>query len=374
MEHFKAGFFVNQGHYKSFQPNKINQNWTLRNMEVIKLLSEADRMLGRLDMYSEHVPNIDLFIGMHILKEATLSAKIEGTQTSMEEALLPEESIPLDKRDDWTEVQNYIEAMNEAVVALDKLPFSSRLVRQTHKRLLQGVRGKEKLPGEFRRSQNWIGGYNIDDAIFVPPTHTSIPELMDDIDRFVHNEQIWLPDLLKIGLIHYQFETIHPFLDGNGRVGRLMITLYLVSKGILKRPILYLSDYLERHRNSYYSKMMDVRTKDKIDDWLIFFLKGVIETAKSGVNTFEKILQLQKQNEELIKKLRHRSAKALIVLTELYRNPVIDANKVVNITQTSTTTANSLLNDLIELGIIEETTGGKRGRTYRMEKYLALFE
>ena len=294
MEGFKSGIYINQGYYKSFQPNKINRPWTLNDMETISLLSKADRMLGRLDMYSEHIPNIDMFISMHVMKEATQSSRIEGTQTNMEEAILDKEYVPLDKRDDWMEVHNYINAMNEAIKMLQELPFSSRLIRNVHKTLLQGVRGEHKQPGEFRRSQNWIGGTSISDAIFVPPVADSISELMGDIEDFVHNDKIYFPELLKIALIHYQFETIHPFLDGNGRTGRLMITLYLVSKGILKMPILYLSDYLEKHRNSYYACLTKARGDNDISGWFKFFLNGVIETANSGVKTFEDILHLQK--------------------------------------------------------------------------------
>ena len=220
MQKFESGKYVSQGYYKSFSPNPINRPWVIDDMEVITLLSKADRMLGRLDMYSEHIPNIELFISMHVMKEATQSSKIEGTQTEMEDALLDKEDVPLDKRDDWAEVHNYINAMNEAVSKLDSLPFSSRLIRMVHEVLMQGVRGENKTPGQYRVSQNWIGGSNINDAVFVPPVHTEIPELISDIEKFVHNEEINMPDLIKIAIIHYQFETIHPFLDGNGRTGR----------------------------------------------------------------------------------------------------------------------------------------------------------
>jgi Fic family protein len=243
MKKFQAGRYIRQGHYKSFQPNLLDRAWTIDDMGLIQLLGKADRELGRLDMYSDYVPNLALFIQMHVLKEATQSSKIEGTQTNMEEALLEKEDVALDKRDDWEEVQNYVAAMNEAMEKLQSLPFSARLIKETHRTLLQGVRGKHKMPGEFRESQNWIGGATISDAVFVPPVHTSIGELIGDLEKFAHNDEQYFPELLKIALIHYQFETIHPFLDGNGRVGRLMITLYLVSKGILKQPVLYLSDF-----------------------------------------------------------------------------------------------------------------------------------
>ncbi len=373
MKKFKSGLYINQGYYKSFQPNYINKEWLLDNMEIISLLSKADRMLGRLDMYSEHIPNIDLFISMHIMKEATQSSKIEGTQTNMEEALLSKEDVPLDKRDDWMEVHNYINAMNEAIKMLEDLPFSSRLIRNVHRMLMDGVRGEHKQPGEFRKSQNWIGGSSINDAIFVPPIHNSIPELMEDIEKFVHNDNLFFPELLKIAFIHYQFETIHPFLDGNGRTGRLMITLYLVSKGILKRPILYLSDYLEKHRNSYYANLMRVRIDNDITDWLRFFLTGIIETAENGVKTFEEILNLQKEYEEKIRSLGSRSANALKVLTELYKSPITDANAVADIAGISAASAYTLIANLEKIDLLSEVTGGKRGRVYILKKYFDIF-
>src|SRR5690606_16654577 len=277
MKNFKAGYYIDQGTFKSFIPEEINRDWVLDDMEVIDLLSQADRQLGRLDMYSEYIPNIELFISMHVLKEATKSSKIEGTKTNIEDALQEKADIAVEKRNDWEEVQNYIQALNQAIESLKKLPFSTRLIKQTHKILLQDVRGKHKLPGEFRSSQNWIGGASISDAVFIPPHFKEVGELMSDLEKFAHNEEIIFPDLLKIALIHYQFETIHPFLDGNSRVGRLMITLYLVEKQILKRPILYLSDFFERNRMLYYDNLMKVREKNDIQQWFKFFLVGVIE-------------------------------------------------------------------------------------------------
>src|SRR5690606_33302666 len=213
MYNFKSGQTISQGYFKSFQPNLINRNWEVIDMSVLQLLSKADRQLGRLDMYSEYV-NVDLYIQMHITKEAVQSSKIEGTQTNIEEAFLEIEEIQFEKRDDWEEVQNYISAMKEAVKMLHTLPFSSRLIKQTHKILLHGVRGEHKLPGEFRSSQNWIGGASISDAVFIPPVHSSVNELMSDVEKFANDELNPLPELLKIAIIHYQFETIHPFLDG----------------------------------------------------------------------------------------------------------------------------------------------------------------
>ena len=374
MKNFQSGRYIQQGYYKSFQPNPIDRVWSMDNMELIQLLGRADREMGRLDMYSEYIPNIDLFISMHVLKEATQSSKIEGTRTNMAEALLAEEDVAPEKRDDWEEVQNYVAAMKEAISNLDTLPFSSRLIRETHRTLLQGVRGKHKQPGEFRQSQNWIGGATLSDAIFVPPVHSSIGELMSDIEKFVHNNTDYFPELLKIALVHYQFETIHPFLDGNGRVGRLLIPLYLVDKGILKQPVLYLSDFFEQNRTNYYDNLMRAREKNDLLQWFKFFLVGIIETASNSVATFDNILKLQKQVESQIQVLGSRTANAQRVIDYLYQRPIIDAAKVGEVVQVSPASAYKLIVDLVQLGILEEITGGKRGKQYMFMAYLNLFK
>lgn len=373
MKTFIAGEYVSQGSYQSFQPNPIYRDWQLDDLELLKLLGQADRELGRLDMYSDYIPNIDLFIRMHILKEATQSSKIEGTQTNMEDALKDREDVAVDQRDDWEEVQNYVAAMNEAIDKLRKLPFSARLAKETHATLLQGVRGESKQPGEFRRTQNWIGGATIEDAVFVPPIHTSIEELMGDIETFVHTQERYFPELLKIALVHYQFETIHPFLDGNGRVGRLLITLYLVSKGILKKPVLYLSDFFERNRSHYYDNLMGVREKNDLLQWFKFFLVGVIETAKNSIETFDGILQLQKETEAKIQSLGSRAANAQKVLTHLYQHPLADAAKVSEAAEVSPASAYKLIADFEKLEILREITGGKRGKMYMFTAYISLF-
>lgn len=373
MEKFVAGTYIHQGYFKSFQPRLINRDWNISSMDIIGLLSKADRQLGRLDMYSEYV-NIDLFISMHIAKEATQSSKIEGTQTNMEEAFFNKDEISLEKRDDWEEVQNYIQAMNEAVKLLQTLPFSSRLIKQIHKILLQGVRGAHKLPGEFRISQNWIGGATMNDATFIPPVHTSIAELMSDLEQFANNELNHLPDLLKIAIIHYQFETIHPFLDGNGRVGRLLIPLYLVNKGILKQPILYLSDFIEKNRMLYYDNLMRVRTHNDMGQWLKFFLTGVIETAKKGIDTFDGILQLQRNLEHKIKNLGARSGDAKKVIDYLYNQPVIGVDHVEKLIQKSNVTAYKLIQTLEEIEVLKEITGARRNKLYVFYEYIDLFK
>lgn len=373
MKNFKAGKYISQGTYKSFQPEYIDREWKIDNMELLKLLSQADRQLGRLDMYSEYIPNIDLFISMHVLKEATQSSKIEGTKTNIEEALLNKDDVNDEKRDDWEEVQNYIEALNSAVLKLENLPLSSRLVKETHKILLQGVRGKYKLPGEFRSSQNWIGGASINDSTFVPPVFSSINDYMSDLEKFAHNSKTFFPDLLKIALIHYQFETIHPFLDGNGRVGRLIITLYLVEKGLLKKPILYLSDFFEKNRTLYYDNLTRVREKDDIIQWFKFFLVGIIETSKSSISTFDSILKLQKETEIKIQSLGSRTSNAQIVLNYLFQHPILDASKIKELTSLSLPTVYKLIENMVNLGILIETTGSKRGKNYLFKDYTKLF-
>lgn len=372
MKDFQSGNTVNQGYYKAFIPKPVNRLWQIDDMDVIRLLSLADRQLGRLDMYSEYV-NIDLYISMHIAKEATQSSRIEGTQTRVEEAFMQKKDIAPEYRDDWQEVQNYISAMNDAVLQLHRLPFSNRLIRQAHKILMQGVRGHQKMPGDFRLSQNWIGGATLNDAVFVPPPHTYLNELMSDMEKFANDEQNPMPDLLKIALIHYQFETIHPFLDGNGRVGRLIITLYLVSRGILKRPVLYLSAFFEQHRDLYYDNLMKVRTHNNINQWFRFFLSGIIETAKQGIRTFDSILQLQKSMDIRLKPLGNRVADARKVIESLYKHPVVDAAGVSKITGKSNVSAYKLIAGLEKAGILQEITGGQRERVYIFKDYIDLF-
>ena len=374
MKSFKSGEFISQNSFKCFFPKDINRKWTLDDIEIINLLSSADRELGKLDMYSEYIPNIDLFIGMHVVKEANQSSKIEGTKTNIEDAFLDKEDVSEEKKDDWEEVQNYISALNKGITSLEEIPLSSRLIKQSHKILMKGVRGKHKIPGEFRTSQNWIGGASISDAVFVPPPHNEISSLMGDLENFTHNREILLPGLLKIALIHYQFETIHPFLDGNGRVGRLMITLFLVEKGLLKKPILYLSDFFERHKKLYYDNLMNVRTHGDLKQWFKFFLVGVIETAKNSIQTFDNILKLQKEIDQKIQCFGARSGSAREVINKLFNHPFIDAQRVCDIIKVSPPSAYKLINDLEELEIIKEYTGGKRGKKYCFNNYIELFK
>lgn len=372
---FISGKFIDQLEYRSFSPNKINKEWIISNPEVNSLLSEANRLIGELNAFSQIIPDVDFFITMHIMKEATTSSKIEGTKTNMDEALIKdEEDINPEKRDDWGEVQNYINAINKSIEELKELPISNRLLRQTHEVLLSGVRGRHKIPGQFRKSQNWIGA-TLKDAIFIPPHQNEVQELMSDLEKFIHNEKINVPHLIRIGLIHYQFETIHPFLDGNGRLGRLLITLYLVSKKVLLKPSLYLSDFFEKNKAYYYDNLMIVRTSNNLTQWLKFFLVGIIETSKSSIEVFKKVLSLKSRLEtEVLPKLGSKVNRGQQLLQVLYQTPILSTKNIASILDISTSTSNRLVADFVNLGILNEYTGYKRNRKFIFREYVDLFK
>lgn len=375
IQKFKAGTLKKQYGYSSFSPSLINHSWLVNDAKINNLLSNADRKLGELNAFSMLIPDVDFFIKMHITKEATKSSRIEGTQTSMEEALQSEAYINPEKIDDWHEVHNYIKAMNFAIAQLDKLPVSNRLLKQTHKKLLQGVRGRHKLPGDFRTSQNWIGGASLKDAAFIPPHHDEVPDLMSDLEKFINNDDLHVPPLIRIALAHYQFETIHPFLDGNGRLGRLLITLYLVSNKIISKPALYLSDFFERNRRLYYENLTGVKTKNNVAKWLSFFLVGVVETAQNSIETFNAIIKLRQVVEEKkIITLGKRVPLALALIRYLYSKPIVDANEVAIALEVNISTAHRLIQDFENLKILVEQTGYKRNRVFVFEAYIKLFK
>jgi Fic family protein len=354
-------------------PVPVNHEWRWEDATINALLESANRALGELNAFSLIVPDIDLFIEMHVVKEAQTSSRIEGTQTGIDEALMSEEQIRPEKRDDWREVRNYITAVNTAVSELKHLPLSNRLLKRTHEILLSGVRGAHKQPGDFRSSQNWIGGSSLADAVFIPPHPESVADLMSDLEALWHNEEIVVPHLIRVAISHYQFETIHPFLDGNGRIGRLMIPLYLVSHGLLAKPSLYLSDFFERNRGSYYDALMRVRMSNDLIHWVRFFLQGVAETATKGRDVFRQVLVLRTEVEHGVLVLGKRAANARALLNLLYRKPLVSANDIETALSVSTPTANALIRDFERLGILKEITGQQRGRAYAFDRYLSLF-
>lgn len=375
LDKYKAGNYIKQFQYESFFPTLINTNWKINNIELIQLLSEADIKLGELNAFSQFVPDIDFFIKMHVIKEATTSSRIEGTQTNIAEAVQKENHIDPEKKDDWQEVQNYVLAMNDAIESLKTLPLSNRLLCNIHSTLLQGVRGKHKSPGEIRHSQNWIGGASIKDAVFVPPHNNDLPELMSDFEKFLNNTEIILPHLIRIGIAHYQFETIHPFLDGNGRIGRLLITLYLVSNGLLTKPTLYLSDFFEKNKSIYYDNLTRVRTNNDLTQWLKFFLVGVKQTAESSISTFKSIIKLRQDIEyKRILTLGKKTKTAQQMLHYLYSNPMVSSQDIAIELNCNISTALRLIDDFIRLGILIEATGYKRNRIFVFNEYLSLFE
>jgi Fic family protein len=370
---FKSGTYKQQYQYKSFTPNTINKPFTWNDPIIDVLLEDATRLVGELNAYSHLIPDVDFFIRMHILKEATTSSRIEGTQTNIDEAVLPEEEIAPERRDDWLEVQNYTKAMNHSIAALERLPLSMRLLHEAHEILMSSARGEHRSPGEIRKSQNWIGGSNLKNAVFIPPTHQELPALLTDLEKFWHNEKIAIPHLIRTAISHYQFETIHPFLDGNGRVGRLLITLYLVDKKLLTKPTLYLSDFFERNRGAYYDALTAVRASNDIEHWIKFFLTGVSETAAGSKQTFEWIVALRQRCEEKILQLGKRAPKGQALLRQLYSQPVMGANEVAARLDITHQSASSLIRSFEGMGILREITGRKKDRLFMFSEYLGLF-
>ena len=370
---FKAGRWVQQHEYKSFSPASVNHEWTWEDPRINTLLEEATRAIGELNAFSLIVPDVDLFIRMHVVKEANTSSRIEGTQTEIDEVLRPKEMVAPERRDDWQEVQSYINAMSQAIEELEKLPLSNRLLKDTHRILLENVRGRGKQPGEFRKSQNWIGGSGPSDAVFVPPHHSEVPELMSDLERFLHNDNVQVPHLIRIAIAHYQFETVHPFLDGNGRIGRLLITLYLVSKGLLKKPTLYLSAHIEKHKSAYYDALSRVRESNDQGQWVRFLLTAVRDTGHKATQTFQAILDLRKEVESKTFSLGKRAENAQLLLNYLYRKPFVTPGDVAEMLNVTHQTASSLIRDFEKLDILSKWEKTGRSQLYVFGRYFTLF-
>ncbi len=311
---------------------------------------------------------------MHVKIEANKSSRIEGTRTTVEEDLLDVTDINPEKRDDWEEVQNYVKATNYGVERIKEgFPVCTRLIREIHKILMQGVRGEYKTPGEFRTSQNWIGGSMPSTAVYVPPPHTEIAQCLSDFEKFINNEEIDTPDLIKIAILHYQFESIHPFLDGNGRIGRLLIPLYIQSKGMLDKSCLYISDYIERNKDIYYDMLTRVRTHNDIISWIKFFLEAVIETSKTAKEKFRKVVELTMDMDKAIIDLPVKAENAKKVIEVLYNEPIINRKKLMEITDIKPSTLKDTVNVLLENNIIVETTGYSRNQVFAFQNYIDLF-
>jgi Fic family protein len=340
------------------------------------LLSRADLALGRLDGSIQTLPNPDLFVFMYVRKEAVLSSQIEGTQSSLQDLLSAEAQLFAPGRPrDVAEVVNYVNAMNYGLARLKELPVSLRLIREVHERLLSNVRGSHLTPGEFRRSQNWIGpgGCTLSEAIFVPPPPETVPEALGDLERFIHEDRA-IPLLIKIGLSHAQFETIHPFLDGNGRIGRLLITLLLCEKGVLQKPVLYLSHFFKQHRQEYYELLQATREQGSFEEWLEFFLTGIAEVSAEATNTVRSILALRERNRGLIAgRLGRAAGNGHLVIEHLFEHPIVSVNEVRNLIGITYPAANQLVERLAEIGILVEITGRSRNRRFRYDPYIGLF-
>ena len=371
---FKSGSLKQGYKYQYFMPEKINHDFSWEDTSINTLLEKASFHLGALNSFSSLVPDADMFIIMHIFKEAVISNRIEGTRTNIEDALNEQDNLDPEKRDDWQEVHNYVKAMNNAIQELENLPLSNRLIKNTHKILLSTGRGEHKSPGEFRISQNWIGGATLSDAVFIPPAHEELPELLSDLELFLNNTNINIPHLIRIAIAHYQFETIHPFLDGNGRIGRLLISLYLVHSKVLQKPLLYLSDFFEKNKSLYYDNLTFVRTKNDMSQWIKYFLEGVSQTAENSAQTLKKIIELKtdlEKNELLSLGKRTKAANEFLYF--LFHSPVITSAALQNEMKISAKTANSLIEAFINLNILKERTGYSRNRIFVFDKYVKLF-
>lgn len=371
---FRAGRLIQQPTgYKAFIPAPLPPDPPVEySGELQTLLSEADRNIGRLDALASMLPNPDLFVAMYVRHEAVLSSQIEGTQSTLEDVLAYEaNAIGDDTPKDVEEVVNYVRAMNHGLARLTDLPLSLRLLREIHAELMHGVRGGEKSPGEFRTSQNWIGGKGstLRDAAFIPPPPHEVMNALGQWETFLHQAKTSVPLLIRCGLAHAQFETIHPFLDGNGRVGRLLITLMLCEEGALTRPLLYLSLYLKARRAEYYDRLMAIRQQGHWEQWLMFFLRGVSATALAATRTARDIVALRDAHRATVAK----NAKALTLLDHLFRHPTVSVNHVAKLMGCTFPTASKLVADFENRGWLNEVTGYERNRIWRYSPYLALF-
>ncbi|SMN01146.1 hypothetical protein SPONN_2237 [uncultured Candidatus Thioglobus sp.] len=370
---YRRHFRNTQFAYQSFLPTKVNQPYRWADQRISMMLERAMGLVGELNAYSRLIPNVDFFIKMHSLREAVESSRIEGTETGMDEAVLSAAEIAPEKRNDWKEVQNYVLAMNHAIDKLGELPICMRLLRQAHKILMTGVRGESRQPGKVRAMQNWIGGTNIQTASFIPPHPDDLPNLLQDLEVFWNNQNLYLPHLIKIAISHYQFETLHPFNDGNGRIGRMLIVLHLIEFGVLQKPTLHLSDFIERNKSAYYDSLTFVRERNDMEQWILFFLSAVTETAQKGKDTFEQIVALRANYEQRIRALGRRAESAYKLLERLFSAPAISVADVSRQLDCSVSTANTLCGQMQQADLLREVTGHSRNRVFVLHQYVRLF-
>lgn len=374
---FRSGTYVSQlsgnAAYRAFMPNPLP--FDIKPDPVLQhLLSKADMAVGRLNGIAETVPDVDFFILMYVRKEATLSSQIEGTRATFSDVLKAEAKMSDNGiHSDVDEILNYIRAMNHGLKRLESFPLSLRLIREIHAELLRGVRGAHKTPGAFRVSQNWIGGPTIAAASYVPPPHIALTRLLDNLEKFMHDKQP-LPVLIKAGLIHSQFEAIHPFLDGNGRMGRLLVTFYLCQQGALRKPLLYLSEFFKRHRQDYYDKLNAVPAKDDIEGWLKFFLTGVAAVADEAVETAMKIQRLHDTDAKKVAAMGRTGDRGAKLLRALFRTPLVRIKDIERIAGISNPNALLLVRKFVASGILKEKTGFKRNRVFAYQRYIDAFE
>ncbi len=375
----RAGQYVRQpGGYRAFVPAPLPPDPPIRiEGRLQQALSRADRALGRLDGSITTLPNPDLFVMMYVRKEAVLSSQIEGTQSSLQDLLAAEARIFSDTRPrDVEEVINHVRAMNHGLPRLRDLPVSIRLIREIHAILLRNVRGRHAAPGELRRTQNWLGpaGCTLSEATFVPPPAHLVPKLLGEWEAFLHRDDD-LPVLVKVGLAHAQFETIYPFLDGNGRLGRLLVTFLLAERGLLQKPVLYLSDYFKRFRQDYYDRLQETRDQGDWESWLVFFLDGVAQVSQQATETARKILELREEHRRAVLEGLGRAARSGLKLLEyLYERPIVSVNEAMQALGLTYAAANRLVGRLVALGILAEITGQARNRRFGYGPYIALFE
>lgn len=365
--------------YRAFVPATLPPDPPiLLDPEAIYLLSEADRNLGRLDGMTVTLPNPDLFVAMYVRQEALLSSQIEGTQASLIDVIEYEGDLLSAKNpQDLEEVFNYIAAMNLGLERLKELPLSLRLIREIHERLMQGVRGQHRNPGEFRTTQNWIGpeGCTLAQASYVPPSPDQMMVSLGNLEFFLHQRNDQIPFLVKVGIAHAQFETIHPFLDGNGRIGRLLIAFLLCESGIMRWPCLYISHFFKKYKSEYYTRLQNTREKTDWEGWTKFFLRGVLEVAREATDTASRILEVKEATQRTMSEqlTRASAGHALRLLPRLFYRPVVNVQQVAEIISTTYATANYLVSDLETIGVLTEITGRGRNRKYRFAPYLDLF-